>query len=105
MDKNLGFVAFSPMDNGFLSGKYTPSDKFQGDDVRRVITRFSPENMKANQPLLNLGASLCGAERMHGGTNQPRVGVERRRFHRAHPRNAQREPHHGKPRRGGHQID
>ena len=39
---------------GFLSGKYTPSDKFQGDDVRWVITRFSPENMKANQPLLNL---------------------------------------------------
>ena len=28
----IGFVAFSPMGNGFLSGKYTPSDKFQGDD-------------------------------------------------------------------------
>ncbi len=50
----IGFVAFSPMGNGFLSGKYTPSDKFQGDDVRRVITRFSPENMEANQPLLDL---------------------------------------------------
>lgn len=34
----IGFVAFSPMGNGFLSGKYTPSDKFQGNDVRRVIT-------------------------------------------------------------------
>ena len=42
------------MGNGFLSGKYTPMDKFQGDDVRRVITRFSPENMEANQPLLDL---------------------------------------------------
>ena len=50
----IGFVAFSPMGNGFLSGKYTPSDKFQGDNVRRVITRFSPENMEANQPLLDL---------------------------------------------------
>lgn len=50
----IGFVAFSPMGNGFLSGKYTPSDKFQGNDVRRVITRFSPENMEANQPLLDL---------------------------------------------------
>ena len=30
---------------------------------------------------------------MHGGANQPRVGVEERRLHRAHPRNAQREPH------------
>lgn len=50
----IGFVAFSPMGNGFLSGKYAPSDKFQGNDVRRVITRFSPENMEANLPLLDL---------------------------------------------------
>ncbi len=51
---NIGFVAFSPMGNGFLSGKYKPTDNFQGDDVRRVITRFNPENMKANRPLLDL---------------------------------------------------
>ena len=38
----------------FPERKYTPSNKFQGDDVRRVVTRFSPENMEANQPLLNL---------------------------------------------------
>ena len=50
----IGFVAFSPMGNGFLSGKYRPTDQFKGDDVRRVITRFSPENMEANQPLLDL---------------------------------------------------
>ena len=50
----IGFVAFSPMGNGFLSGKYSPTDKFQGNDVRRVITRFSPENMEANRPLLEL---------------------------------------------------
>lgn len=50
----IGFVAFSPMGNGFLSGKYTPSTEFKGDDVRRVISRFSPENMEANQPVLNL---------------------------------------------------
>ena len=50
----IDFVAFSPMGNGFLSGKYSPTDKFQGNDVRRVITRFSPENMEANRPLLEL---------------------------------------------------
>lgn len=50
----IGFVAFSPMGNGFLSGKYAPSTEFKGDDVRRVITRFTPENMEANQPLLRL---------------------------------------------------
>lgn len=50
----IGFVAFSPMGNGFLSGKYAPNTEFKGDDVRRVITRFTPENMEANRPLLDL---------------------------------------------------
>lgn len=50
----IGFVAFSPMGNGFLSGKYTPASEFKGDDVRRVISRFTPENMEANQPLLHI---------------------------------------------------
>jgi len=50
----IGFVAYSPMAGGFLSGKYTSQTKFVGDDVRRVITRFSPENMDANQNLLDL---------------------------------------------------
>lgn len=51
---NIGFVAFSPMANGFLSGKYSPTDRFEGNDVRRVITRFNPENMESNMPLLDL---------------------------------------------------
>ena len=38
---NIGFVAYSPMAGGFLSGKYTSQTKFEGDDVRRVITRFA----------------------------------------------------------------
>lgn len=51
---NIGFVAFSPMGNGFLSGKYSSKDEFKGNDVRRVITRFDSKNMDANQPLLDL---------------------------------------------------
>lgn len=50
----IGFVAFSPMASGFLSGKYQKTDVYTGDDVRRVITRFAPENMEANQPLLEM---------------------------------------------------
>ena len=51
---NIGFVAFSPMAGGFLSGKYSSKDKFEGDDVRRAITRFTKENMDANQVLLDM---------------------------------------------------
>jgi aryl-alcohol dehydrogenase-like predicted oxidoreductase len=51
---NIGFVAFSPLASGFLSGKVQPGDTYVGDDVRRVITRFDPENVKANQPLVEM---------------------------------------------------
>ena len=53
-DLRIGFVAFSPLASGFLSGKYDRNTLYKGDDVRRVITRFSPENVDANQPLLDL---------------------------------------------------
>jgi len=53
-ENNIGFVAFSPMGNGFLSGKYSSDMEFKGNDVRRVITRFNKENMEANAPLLAL---------------------------------------------------
>ena len=50
----IAFVAFSPMASGFLSGKYNKDTKYEGDDVRRVITRFNKDNVVANQPLLDL---------------------------------------------------
>lgn len=50
----IGYVAFSPMANGFLSGKYNSKTEFKGDDLRTVITRFSKENMNRNQPLVDL---------------------------------------------------
>jgi aryl-alcohol dehydrogenase-like predicted oxidoreductase len=50
----IGFVAFSPLASGFLSGTVTAADTYVGDDVRRVITRFERDNIRANQPLLDL---------------------------------------------------
>ena len=51
---NIGFVAFSPMASGFLSGKYNKDTQYKGDDVRLAITRFKPENVEKNQPLLDM---------------------------------------------------
>lgn len=48
----IGFVAFSPMASGFLSGKYDQNSSYRGDEARRVITRFSRHNVAANQSLL-----------------------------------------------------
>jgi hypothetical protein len=50
----VGFVPFSPLASGFLSGKVSLGDTYTGDDVRRVITRFDEDNLRANQPLLDL---------------------------------------------------
>ena len=50
----IGFVPFAPLASGFLSGKVRSGTHYEGDDVRRVITRFSDENIEANQPLLDL---------------------------------------------------
>ncbi len=51
---NVGFMAFSPLANGFLSGKVDVDTEFAGVDARRVITRFDKDNVVANQPLLDL---------------------------------------------------
>lgn len=51
---HIGFVPFSPLANGFLSGKINADTTFKGIDARRVITRFDKANIKANQPLLDL---------------------------------------------------
>ncbi|MGQ7199550.1 aldo/keto reductase, partial [Escherichia sp. HC-TM1] len=42
----IGYVAFSPMANGFLSGKYNARSEFKGNDLRTVITRFDKQNMQ-----------------------------------------------------------
>jgi aryl-alcohol dehydrogenase-like predicted oxidoreductase len=59
----IGFVPFSPLASGFLSGRYDKNMTYTGDDVRRVITRFTKENVEANQPLLDLLYEYAQAKR------------------------------------------
>ena len=50
----IGFVAYSPLGNGFLSGKYDANTKYPEGDFRSKMGRFSPEVMQKNQALLDL---------------------------------------------------
>jgi aryl-alcohol dehydrogenase-like predicted oxidoreductase len=59
----IGFVPFSPLASGFLSGKASAGDTYTGDDVRRVITRFEADNVRANQPLLDLLSAFAWEKR------------------------------------------
>ena len=50
----IGFVPFSPLGAGFLTGKINENTEFDSTDFRNVVPRFSPEARKANQPLVDL---------------------------------------------------
>jgi len=50
----ISFVAYSPLGNGFLSGKYTKDTKYEEGDFRNLMGRFKPEVMDHNQALLDL---------------------------------------------------
>jgi aryl-alcohol dehydrogenase-like predicted oxidoreductase len=50
----IGFVPFSPLGKGFLTGKIDETTTFDKNDFRNTVPRFSPENRKANQSLVDL---------------------------------------------------
>lgn len=50
----IGFVTFSPLGKGFLTGKIDENTKFDSTDFRNTVPRFSPEARKANQALVDL---------------------------------------------------
>jgi aryl-alcohol dehydrogenase-like predicted oxidoreductase len=50
----IGFVPFSPLGKGFLTGKIDASTKFDSTDFRAIVPRFSEENRKANQALVDV---------------------------------------------------
>ena len=50
----IGFVPFSPLGRGFLTGKINKNTKFEKTDFRNTIPRFTPENRKANQAMVDL---------------------------------------------------
>lgn len=51
---SIGFVPFSPLGKGFLTGAITADTKFESTDFRSTVPRFSEENRKANQALVDL---------------------------------------------------
>jgi len=50
----IGFVPFSPLGKGFLTGKINEDTKFDKDDFRNIVPRFTPEARKANEALVDL---------------------------------------------------
>jgi aryl-alcohol dehydrogenase-like predicted oxidoreductase len=55
----IGFVAYSPLGRGFLTGKINENTRFDGSDFRNTLPRFTPEARKANQSLVDLLAKIA----------------------------------------------
>jgi aryl-alcohol dehydrogenase-like predicted oxidoreductase len=64
----VGFLAATPLGNGFLTGTLTPGQGFEPDDVRARHPRFTAEMMAANQPVV---AGLRRVAARHGDAVTP----------------------------------
>jgi aryl-alcohol dehydrogenase-like predicted oxidoreductase len=59
----IGFVTFSPLGKGFLTGKIDETTTFDSTDFRNTVPRFSPENRQANRAIVDLVARLAERKR------------------------------------------
>ena len=59
----IGFVPFSPLGKGFLTGKINEDTKFDSTDFRNIVLRFTPEARKANQDLVDLLKTVAEQKR------------------------------------------
>jgi aryl-alcohol dehydrogenase-like predicted oxidoreductase len=59
----IGFVPFSPLGRGFLTGKMDENTSFDSSDFRNILPRFTPEARKANQTLVNLLREIGGRKK------------------------------------------
>ena len=58
----IGFVPFSPLGKGFLTGKIDENTKFEGSDFRNIVPRFSEEARRANRSLVDLLTGIAVAK-------------------------------------------
>ncbi len=56
---NIGFVAYSPLSQGFLSGEIKRADDFEPTDIRRTFPRFQGENFRKNLELVHAVQTLA----------------------------------------------
>ena len=59
----IGFVPFSPLGKGFLTGKIDESTTFDSSDFRNIVPRFTAENRKANQAVVDLLTRMAEEKR------------------------------------------
>lgn len=59
----IGFVPYSPLGKGFLTGKIDANAKFESSDFRSTLPRFTPEALKVNQAMIDLLGSIAAKKK------------------------------------------
>jgi aryl-alcohol dehydrogenase-like predicted oxidoreductase len=67
----IGFVPFSPLGRGFLTGKIDASTEFASDDFRNALPRFTPEARQANQALVDVIGAVARRHQVDGKPATP----------------------------------
>ena len=60
----IGFVPFSPLGKGFLTGRFDKTATFASDDFRSIVPRFKPEHLASNQVLVELVRDIAAAKQV-----------------------------------------
>ena len=82
----IGFVPFSPLGRGFLTGTIDESTTFDSDDIRTSLPRFAAEARKANQALVDLLGAIAAAQGRDAGADRAGVAARAEAVDRADPR-------------------
>ena len=85
----IGFVPFSPLGKGFLTGKIDESTKFDSTDFRNTLPRFTPEARKANQALVDLLGAIADAKEGNARSDRARLAAGAKAVDRSDPRHDQ----------------
>ena len=96
----IGFVCFSPLGAGFLTGKIDENTKFDSSDFRTMVPRFAPEALKANMALVDLVRDVATTQRRYPRADRARLAAGSEAMDRAHSRHheaasSSREPWSG----------
>ena len=101
----IGFVAYSPLGRGFLSGRFSNPDELAEDDFRRTQPRFQGENLEANMQDRRQAPRDRRGEGHHAGSAGAGVGSRPGRRHRPDPGHEAPQVPRGERGRRGHRAD
>ena len=88
----IGFVPFSPLGKGFLTGAISENTTFDSKDFRNIVPRFTPEARKANQALVDLLGAIAAREAGDLGSDRPCLAAGSKALDRTDPRHHQDAP-------------